>query len=208
MHHSSKDAQCISLLYEQLTQVAAAPAPAAAAPAAAAPSQVALQPIAPQQQLKTVAPFALRTFGDLKAIIKRVKSKQKIGNASNAAAKTVIDGAIDVAIAAAQDLVPGLATAKTVFNFFKAATTRPDTQKTKSFIDQLDVDDAMSKIVDNSIEDEFLQNIEKIINAYPDATLIPANWNMTNELIKFLRNKYKTSPAVLQHLMDITTQVP
>jgi hypothetical protein len=194
MHHSSKDAQCISLLYEQLTQVAAAPA------AAAVSSQVAPQPIAPQQQLKTAAPFALRTFGDLKAVINRVKSKQKIGNVANVAANVAIDGIIG--------LVPGLASAKTVFDFFKAATARSDTQKTKSFIDQLDVDDAMSKIVDDTIENEFLQNIEKIINAYPNATPIPANWNMTNELVKFLRNKYKTSPAVLQHLVDITTQVP
>lgn len=186
MPQSSQDAHDIWLLYEQLAPIAPAPAP----------QQPASQPAAAQQP---VQPFALRTFGDLKAIINRIKFKQKAGNLATTAATTAIDSIIG--------LVPGLASAKTVFDFFKAATARPDTQKTKSFIDQLDVDDSMSKIVDDTVENEFLQSIERIINAYPDAQPMPANWNMTNELIKFLRNKYKQSPVVLQHLYDVANNV-
>lgn len=194
MSYLNKDAQSISLLYEQLAQ---APAPVAAPPSMVQQQQ---QPAAPQQQQPANAPaFALRTFGDIKAIINRIKNKQKVAGIAAAGA--------DVAIDAALNLIPGLGAAKTAFAFFKAATSRPDTQKTNTFIDQLDVDDSMSKIVDDTVENQFLQNIESIISKYPDKEPLPANWNMTNELVKFLRNKYKNSPAVLQHLTDITTRM-
>jgi hypothetical protein len=201
MSYLNKDAQSISLLYEQLAQ---APAPVAA-PVAAPPSMVQQQqPAAPQQQQPVanaakVPAFALRTFGDIKAIINRVKNKQKVAGVAAAGADAAIDAALN--------MIPGLGAAKSAFAFFKAATSRPDTQKTNTFIDQLDVDDSMSKIVDDTVENEFLQNIESIISKYPDKEPLPANWNMTNELVKFLRNKYKNSPAVLQHLTDITARM-
>ena len=192
MSYSCKDAKCISLLYEQLAQAPAAPQPMV---------QQQQQPAAPQQQQQPAnAPaFALRTFGDIKAIINRVKNKQKVAGVAAAGADAAIDAALN--------MIPGLGAAKSAFAFFKAATTRPDTQKTNTFIDQLDVDDSMSKIVDDTVENEFLQNIESIISKYPDKEPLPANWNMTNELVKFLRSKYRKSPAVLQHLIDITTRM-
>lgn len=194
--HCSKDAQSISLLYEQLVKTPAAPAPQPMVQQ----QQQQQQPAAPQQQQPANAPaFALRTFGDIKAIINRVKNKQKVAGVAAAGADAAIDAALN--------MIPGLGAAKSVLAFFKATTSRPDTQKTNNFIDQLDVDDSMSKIVDDTVENEFLESIETIISKYPDNEPLPANWNMTNELVKFLRNKYKNSPAVQQHLTDITARM-
>jgi hypothetical protein len=195
----SHDAQSIWMLYEQQ----AAPTTPVPVPAQAS-APIANQPAAAQQPNQP--PFVPRTYGDLKAIINRIKTKQKISNITGATGDTAANIAIDFAINAASAVVPGLAAAKTAFDFFKKATARPDTQKTKTFIDLLDVDDSMSKIVDDTVETEFLKTVETIINAYPNNQALPANWNMTNELIKFLRTKYKQSPAVLQHLMDIGNQ--
>jgi hypothetical protein len=191
MSPSSKDAQCIWMLYEQQAAPMATPQ---AAPMAA-PQQPAPAPQQQQPNATNPPAFALRTFGDLKAIINRIKNKQKTGNVAAAATDVAIDSIIG--------LIPGLSTAKTVFDFLKKTTTRPDTQKTNSFIDQLDVDDSMSKIVDDAEENGFLQSIEAIISKKPDKESLPPNWNMTNELINYLRDKYKISPAVLQHLQTM-----
>jgi hypothetical protein len=188
MSPSSKDAQCIWMLYEQQATPMATPM--------ATPQQPASAPQQQQQTNATNPPaFALRTFGDLKAIINRIKNKQKTGNVAAAAADVAIDGIIG--------LIPGLSTAKTAFDFFKKATARPDTQKTNSFIDLLDVDDSMSKIVDDAEENGFLQAIETTISKKPSKESLPPNWNMTNELINYLRDKYKISPAVLRHLQTM-----
>jgi hypothetical protein len=198
MSPSSKDAQCIWMLYEQQAAPMATPQATPQAAPMAAPQQPAAPAAAPQQpQPNATNPpaFALRTFGDLKAIINRIKNKQRTGNVVAAATDVAIDGIIG--------LIPGLSTAKTAFDFFKKATARPDTQKTNSFIDLLDVDDSMSKIVDDAEENGFLQSIEAIISKKPDKESLPPNWNMTNELINYLRDKYKISPAVLRHLQTM-----
>ena len=98
----------------------------------------------------------METYGDLKKIIKSVSLKQKGEKVGKIAIDTVL-GAI-----------PGIGAAKTSFDFFKAAFKKPDDKKTSSWLDKLDVDDEMSAIVDDTVENGFLKAISAAIEKKPD----------------------------------------
>lgn len=120
----------------------------------------------------------LKTYGDLKKVIKAISTKQKgekIGN---------------VALGVITGLIPGADAAKNTFDFIKAAIGKPDTKKTKTWLDRLDVDDQMSAIVDDSVENGFMQTMAKSIESQPDDKELEQDFNMNAKMVDYLRNKY------------------
>ena len=120
----------------------------------------------------------METYGDLKKAIKAVKLKQK-GTAIGNVAINVVLGTI-----------PGIGTAKTTFDFIKAAFNKPDTKKTDSWLDKLDVDDDMSAIVDDTVENGFLKLIAKTIESESDDKPLESDFNMNQRMVDYLKQNY------------------
>ena len=121
----------------------------------------------------------LKTYGDLKKAIKIIQLKQKGEKIGNVAVDTIL-GAI-----------PGVGAAKTTFDFISAAFKKPDTKKTKSWLDKLDVDDEMSSIVDDTVENGFLKFQSKIFDSEPDDKPLEDDFNMNQKMVDYLKDKYK-----------------
>jgi len=121
----------------------------------------------------------LNTYGDLKKVIKAIALKQKgekIGN---------------IALGTLMGFIPGAEAAKTTFDFIKAAISKPDTKKTNTWLDKLDIDDEMSAIVDNTVENGFMQMITKSIESESDDKPLEPNFNMNEKMVNYLKNTYK-----------------
>lgn len=121
----------------------------------------------------------LKTYGDLKKVIKLISLKQKGEKVAGIALDTIVG------------LVPGLETARTTFDFFKAIISKPDEKKTKTWLDRLDVDDEMSAIVDDTVENGFMKTIAQTIESKPDDMPIDPNFNMNAEMVDYLMKKYE-----------------
>jgi hypothetical protein len=121
----------------------------------------------------------LKTYGDLKKIIKSIALKQKGQQIGNVALDTVIG------------LIPGANAAKTTFDFIKAAISKPDAKKTNTWLDKLDIDDQMSAIVDDTVENGFMQAMSKSIESESDDKPLESDFNMNSRMVGFLQSKYK-----------------
>jgi hypothetical protein len=121
----------------------------------------------------------LKTYGDLKKALKSISLKQKGDKIAGLAVDTITG------------FIPGFDTAKTTFDFIKAAISKPDTKKTQTWLDKLDIDDETSKIVDDTIENAFMSIIAKSIESQPDNKELESDFNMNQKLIDFIREKYK-----------------
>jgi hypothetical protein len=120
----------------------------------------------------------LNTYGDLKKVIKSISLKQKgekIGNV-----------ALDVVIG----FIPGAEAAKTTFDFIKAAISKPDAKKTSTWLDKLDVDDKMSAIVDDTVENGFMQAMAKAIEDESDTKPLEPDFNMNAKMVNYLKQQY------------------
>jgi len=121
----------------------------------------------------------LKTYGDLKQAIQSIGKKQKT------------DKIAGIAVDAILNFVPGYSAAKTTFDFIKAAATKPDDQKTQTWLDGLDIDDEMSAIVDDTVENGFMQTIAKAIDKEPDNKELEDDFNMNAKMVDYLRANYK-----------------
>jgi hypothetical protein len=120
----------------------------------------------------------LNTYGDLKKVIKAISLKQKgekIGQ---------------IALNSITSFIPGADAAKTTFDFIKAAFNKPDTKKTKTWLDKLDIDDEMSAIVDDTVENGFLKIIAQTIENESDTKPLEQDFNMNAKMVNYLRQKY------------------
>jgi hypothetical protein len=121
----------------------------------------------------------LKTYGDLKAAIKSITTGQK---------KEKIGG---VGIDAIIGQIPVIGNIKTGVDLVRAFVEAPDTKKTKTWLDKLQIDDNMSKIIDNAVENGFIQYIGKEIESQQDSTPLEPNFNMNQKLVDFLKNNYQ-----------------
>ena len=121
----------------------------------------------------------LKTYGDLKKAIKAISLKQKGEKIGSVALDTIV-GAI-----------PGLGTAKTTYDFIKAAISKPDTKKTNTWLDKLDIDDSMSKIIDDTVESGFMGAIAKTVENESDDKPLEQDFNMNQKLVDYLKQNYQ-----------------
>jgi hypothetical protein len=137
-----------------------------------------LKPIASQIILEA----ELKTYGDLKGILNSIKKNQKQG--------AIVSKGKEVALDTVLGFIPGASAAKTAYDFFKAATQKPDTKKTDTWLDNLDIDDQVSAIVDDTVENGFLEDLVKSIESESDDTELEADFNMNKKLQDYLADKY------------------
>ena len=120
----------------------------------------------------------LKTYGDLKNVIKSIILKQKGEKIGDVALGTLIG------------FIPGADAAKTTFEFIKAALSKPDNKKTKTWLDKLDIDDDMSRIVDDTVENGFMQFISKTIEAESNDKPLESDFNMNAKMVGYLKSNY------------------
>ena len=121
----------------------------------------------------------LKTYGDLKRsldYIRTAKKDEKIGNA---------------VISAVIGNIPGIGQAKTVYDLLKVGFKKPDTKKTDSWLDKLDVDDEVEAIVDDTVEDGFLRDLAKRFESEPDDKPLEPDFNMNQKMVDYLKDNYK-----------------
>ena len=123
------------------------------------------------------------TYGELKTLIAAITTKQKGLKIKGIVIDTIVDELVGK--------LPGGPTAKKTLDFVKAAFGKPDSVKTNTWLDRLDVDDQFSAIVDDTVENKFLQDISKRIEGQSDNTPLRQDFNMNTELVDFLKKKYK-----------------
>ena len=124
----------------------------------------------------------INTFGDLLKLIQGIQIKNKGGK--------LLDKGISFAVDQVLGLIPGASNAKTAFDFLKTAFERPDTKKTGTVVDKLNVDDQVAAIVDGSVEQKFLTHLTELIKHHGLEAPIPADWNITQELQTFLQKRF------------------
>jgi hypothetical protein len=121
----------------------------------------------------------LKTYGDLKKAIKLIAAKQK--------GEKIAGVAVDVVMG----FIPGAEAAKTTFDFIKAVVSKPDSKKTNTWLDKLDIDDDMSKIIDDTVENGFMQMMSKTIEGESDSKPLEQNFNMNQKLVDYLKKNYE-----------------
>lgn len=120
----------------------------------------------------------LNTYGDLKKAIKIISLKQKGEKIGNVAVDIIVNN------------IPGLGAARTTYDFVKAAFSKPDTKKTKTWLDKIDVDDEFSAIVDDTVENNFLKSMAQIFDSEPDDKPLEPDFNMNQKLVTYLEDEY------------------
>jgi hypothetical protein len=124
----------------------------------------------------------LKTYGDLKKLINLISLKQK--------GEKIVSQGKEIALDQLLGLIPGASNAKSAFNFLTSAFKKPDTVKTNTWLDKLDIDDKMSAIVDDTVENGFLQFLSKTLEAAPDEKPLQPDFNMNQQMADYLKNTY------------------
>jgi len=122
------------------------------------------------------------TYGDLKKLINNIKSKQK--------GEKIISKGKEFALDQVLGLIPGASNAKTAFDFIKTAISKPDDKKTNTWLDKLDVDDDVSKIVDDTVENGFMQAMAQSIESEPDNKKLEDDFNMNQKMVDYLQDTF------------------
>jgi hypothetical protein len=139
----------------------------------------------------------LKTYGDLKKLINSISNK-KTGQ------KIIYKGA-EIALDTALGFL-GAGAAKNVFDLVKAGVSRPDDKKTKTWLDKLDIDDDMSSIVDDTVENGFIKMMSDIVKNQPDNKELEDDFNMNQKLVNYLSDKYneRTVTGIKENKMKTT----
>lgn len=134
----------------------------------------------------------LETYGDLKKVIKAISLKQKGEKIGNVALGTLLG------------FIPGAEAAKTTYDFIKTAISKPDDKKTKTWLDKLDIDDNMSKIIDDTVENGFMQMMAKSIESESNDKPLEQDFNMNQKLVDYLKNNYqgRTMTGIKENEME------
>lgn len=123
----------------------------------------------------------IETVGDLKALIKTAASKKKADQGKSAFK--------DLASGMLADLIPGGGTVKGMFDAVKSMYSLPDEKRTGTALDYMDVDDDVSAIVDDNIENAFIKAVSSKLETMSDDKPL-SDVNMTQQLSKFISRKF------------------
>lgn len=130
------------------------------------------------------APVELNTYGDLRKQLELAKS---------AKTRNEFKG---FALGLAMDAL-GLGTIKSGLDLIKNMYSLPDDKKTNTVLDTfLNVDDQVSAIVDDSVENRFLNQFIKYVQEQPADRLLKGE-NVTQHLLNFLEKEFKGRTAVV-----------
>ena len=124
----------------------------------------------------------LNTYGDLKKLISGISKRQK--------GEKILSKGKEFALDQILGFIPGASNAKTAFDFISLAIKKPDAKKTSTWLDKLDVDDEMSAIVDDTVENGFMQSMAKSIESEPDDKPLEDDFNMNSKMVDFLKRTY------------------
>jgi len=125
----------------------------------------------------------LETYGDLKKLLNSISLKQK--------GEKIISKGKEFAIDQILGFIPGASNAKTTFDFIKAAMSKPDSKKTSTWLDKLDIDDETSIIVDDTVENGFMKALSNSIDKMSDDQKLEDDFNMNQKLVDYLKTQYK-----------------
>ena len=124
----------------------------------------------------------LRTVGDLRRAVRGAALAKRKGQGQ--------DAIKDVAVSALLDFIPGAGTANSIFDIIKSTYSLPDDKKTNTVLDLLNVDDQISAIVDDSVENAFLKALGNELENEPDHQVLTA-LNVTTLLQKYIGREFE-----------------
>ncbi len=88
-------------------------------------------------------------------------------------------------------------TVKNLYTLFQQLGKLPDDKKTGTFLDKINIDDNFSAIVDDRIENQFLNDLANVFSKKTGP--LPNDFNINKELQTFIANKYnKRTVATLE----------
>ena len=125
----------------------------------------------------------IRTYGDLKKLVSAIKNKQTAAN--------IVSKGKEVAINQLLGLIPGASNVADIGGLVQSAFKKPDTEKTNTWLDNLDIDDQMSAIVDDAVENGYLKSLIRNIQSKDDREALPDDFSTTKDLQLYLKNKYR-----------------
>ena len=135
-----------------------------------------------EQEEEVAGPKGIETFEDLRKLLRSIELKRKggvVGKKALSFAASLIPGG-----SAAKELYDN---AKDVKEFLQDLYTADDNFKTQTRLDALNIDDNVSKIVDDQVEAAFLKVLPKLI---ADKSGPIGDYNITKELQAFLASKF------------------
>ena len=127
----------------------------------------------------------IETYGDLKKLIKYAQSAKRAEIGTEAAKDWVKDSFFDEILGK----IPGAATARNAAGVLKAMYTQPDESRTGTALDALDVDDDVSAIVDDPIENAFLKQWAEFLESKDDNKPL-SDVNVTKSLNSYLEQQF------------------
>ena len=124
----------------------------------------------------------LNTYGDLKKVLKAISLKQK--------GEKVVSKGKEIAVDTFLSLIPGAGAAKTALDIMSALYKSPDSKKTNSWLDNLNIDDNFSKIIDDTVENGFLQVLYNTIEQNSNDKPLEADFDLNEKLKEYLKKHY------------------
>ena len=140
--------------------------------------EVAVNPITQKAELDK-----LNTLGDLKKLLKKAKSKKQ---------DEIRGGGVkDAATGMLADLIPGAGTIKDLSTAAMKAYKLPDEATAQSALSFMNVDDDMSKIVNDEIENKFIKSfIDHLEGMDDDIPLDSSKLNVNRLLSNFIASEF------------------
>ena len=134
-----------------------------------------------------MAQVQLQTYGDVKKVINKMTKTNIFSNVKGLLADEGVDLAVDII----GSIFPGVSAAKKAYDVFKAFASKPDTKKTDTWLDKLDIDDQTAAIVDDTVEAGFFQELANTLARIPDDTPLDDSFSMDARFEEYLKKKYK-----------------
>lgn len=123
----------------------------------------------------------IQTVGELKqALVGAIQAKK-----TNQAKSELKDTAVGILL----DFVPGASTAKSIVDVFKNVYSMPDEKRSNTGLDFLNVDDNISVVTDDRVENAFIKKFLNQFEKVPDNTKL-GDIDMTKLLTDFIKQEY------------------
>ena len=126
----------------------------------------------------------VKTVGDLKAVIRHAQRK-KVGKVGG---KGLADTALDIVVDEIQGMIPGFATVKNLTMAMKGVYDLDDKAKVGE-LSALNVDDDVSKVIDDAVENAFLKDYVSNLEKFPEETELE-DIDITKALRNWMSKKF------------------